>query len=66
MRVRATKAGFYGQLRLPDTDSAEFEVPDGAKASWFEPVNLDPIKPAKGKKADVQAEQSADGAEVQA
>ena len=38
MRVRAIKPGFYGCLRLPDTDSAEFDVPDGSKATWFKPI----------------------------
>lgn len=38
MRVRAIQTGFYNSLRIPDTDSAEFEVPDGTKGSWFQPV----------------------------
>ena len=38
MQVIAIKPGFYGQLRTPGTDSAEFDVPDGSKASWFVPA----------------------------
>lgn len=38
MRVRATNTGFYNGLRVPGTDSEEFDVPDGEKASWFVPV----------------------------
>ena len=54
MRVIAIKPGFYGQLRTPGTDSAEFDVPDGSKASWFVPAKQsdDPEgKPARGRKA---------------
>lgn len=35
MRVVATKPGYLGKLRAVDD---EFEVPEGAKASWFQPV----------------------------
>lgn len=35
MKVIATKHGFFGKLRQP---GEEFDVPDGAKGSWFEPV----------------------------
>ncbi|MDR3005203.1 MAG: hypothetical protein LBV14_13330 [Acidovorax sp.] len=38
MRVRAIQTGFYGCLRVPGTDSEEFDVPDGEKATWFAPV----------------------------
>lgn len=48
MRVRANKTGYFNGLHIPDTDSAEFEVPEGTKGSWFEPVGA-PAK--KGKKA---------------
>lgn len=35
MKVKATKPGFYGsRRRVGDV----FEANDGAKASWFEPV----------------------------
>lgn len=46
MRVRAIAKGFFGHLREV---GAEFEVPDGAKASWFEPVDGEVVveKPAK-------------------
>lgn len=51
MRVRAIKTGFYNGLHIPDTDSAEFDVPDGSKATWFEPV-----KGKQAKKGDKAAE----------
>ena len=54
MQVIALKPGFYGQLRTPGTDSAEFDVPDGSKASWFVPAKQgdEPEgKPARGRKA---------------
>lgn len=35
MKVIATKQGYLGKLRQPGD---EFEVPDGTKGSWFEPV----------------------------
>ncbi len=44
MKVIATKLGYFGKLRQPGD---EFEVPDGTKGSWFEPVKQE----AKGKKA---------------
>jgi hypothetical protein len=36
MKVRATKRGLFGHIReIGD----EFEVPEGTKGSWFEPVD---------------------------
>ena len=35
MKVIATKQGYFGKLR--DVGD-EFEVPEGSKASWFQPV----------------------------
>lgn len=35
MKVIATKQGYIGKLRQPGD---EFEVSDGTKGSWFEPV----------------------------
>ena len=35
MKVIATKQGYFGKLREPGD---EFEVPDGTKGSWFQPV----------------------------
>lgn len=35
MKVIATKLGYFGKLREPGD---EFEVPDGTKGSWFQPV----------------------------
>lgn len=59
MRVRATQIGFYGQLRFPDSDSAEFDVPDDDPASsWFSPVDAKTAKTAKaGKKTESSQDQ---------
>lgn len=38
MKVRAIKQGFYGGARRRVGDV--FEAEDGAKASWFEPVEM--------------------------
>ena len=35
MKVIATKQGYFGKLRAVGD---EFEVPEGSKASWFQPV----------------------------
>ena len=35
MKVIALKQGYFGKLRQPDD---VFEVPDGTKGSWFQPV----------------------------
>lgn len=38
MKVRATQRGQYGHVReIGD----EFEVPEGTKGSWFEPVQTE-------------------------
>lgn len=47
MEVIATKRGYLGKLREPGD---KFEVPEGAKASWFKPAVEKPAKAAK--KAD--------------
>ena len=53
MKVIATKLGYFGKLREPGD---EFEVPDGTKGSWFEPV-----KPtAEGKKPNKAADKAGD------
>lgn len=51
MEVIATKPGFFGKLRQ---EGDKFEVPNGAKASWFKPVTAAEAKtPAKkGENAD--------------
>lgn len=57
MKVIATKLGYFGKLREPGD---EFEVPDGTKGSWFQPVEQKangkggkkPEAPASGKPAD--------------
>ncbi|WP_039052161.1 hypothetical protein [Bordetella avium] len=36
MKVTALKPGYFGKLREPGD---EFDVPDGAKASWFAPAS---------------------------
>lgn len=57
MEVIATKLGYFGKLRQPGD---EFEVPDGTKGSWFQPVEQKangkggkkPEAPASEKPAD--------------
>lgn len=57
MKVIATKQGYFGKLREPGD---EFEVPDGTKGSWFQPVEQKangkggkkPEAPASEKPAD--------------
>lgn len=46
--VKAITKGYYdGVLREPDQgENSEFHVPEGATASWFEPVK------SSGKKSD--------------
>lgn len=41
MKVIALKPGYFGNLRYPGD---EFDVPDGARASWFAPVKTDDKK----------------------
>lgn len=36
MEVIAIRRGYHGKLREPDE---KFEVPEGAKASWFKPTS---------------------------
>lgn len=42
MKVKAVKPGFFGKLREPGD---EFEVPEGAKATWFKPI--EPAQPVE-------------------
>ena len=50
MKVRAIKQGFYGGARRRVGDV--FEAEDGAKASWFEPVEAaEAVKPKPKAKA---------------
>ena len=57
MKVIATKQGYLGKLRQPGD---EFEVPEGSKGSWFQPVEQKangkggkkPEAPASEKPAD--------------
>ena len=53
MKVIATKLGYLGKLRHPGD---EFEVPEGAKGSWFKPVPADEpeAKPARGRRASAE------------
>lgn len=53
MKVIALKQGYFGKLRHPGD---EFEVPEGAKGSWFEPVK----KAAEGKKPNKAADKAGD------
>ena len=51
MKVRAMKQGFYGGARRRVGDV--FEAEDGAKASWFEPVEAaEAAKPKPKAKAE--------------
>ena len=52
MRVRAIETGYFGCLRVPGTDTEEFEVPNGAKATWFVPVEQ---KQAEAQKPKTEA-----------
>jgi len=47
MEVIATRRGYHGNLREP---GEKFDVPEGAKASWFEPTSKVEVveKPARG------------------
>lgn len=49
MKVIATKPGYFGKLRAV---GEEFDVPDGSKATWFEPVKGDKPADTKGGKSD--------------
>lgn len=51
MKVRATKQGYDGVTIRQEGD--EFELPDGAKGSWFAPLKADP--PPKPKASKVAA-----------
>lgn len=51
MKVIATKLGYFGKLREPGD---EFEVPDGTKGSWFQPVEQK-ANGKGGKKLEAQA-----------
>lgn len=51
MKVIATKRGYFGKLREPGD---EFEVPDGTKGSWFQPVEQK-ANGKGGKKPEAQA-----------
>lgn len=42
MRVIAKAMGFYGGIRR--REGQVFEVPEGTKGSWFEPVGGQPAK----------------------
>ncbi len=55
MRVRAIKTGYFNGLHIPETDSEEFDVPNGCKGSWFVPV-----KKAQQPKQDTEQGQSAE------
>ena len=48
MKVIATKQGYFGKLREPGD---EFEVPEGSKSSWFDPVEKQAEKKRSAKPA---------------
>ena len=50
MRVVATAQGYLGCFREVGD---EFEVPDGAKASWFTPVEAESKPAGRGRRARV-------------
>lgn len=52
MKVIATKQGYFGKLRAAGD---EFEVPEGTKSSWFQPVEQKASGKASGKKSEAQA-----------
>jgi hypothetical protein len=71
MKVQAKAVGFYGGARHRAGDV--FEVKDGTKSSWFEPVETAKQAPAKSAKAkkeepvalsDLQKEQPVQDREV--
>ena len=49
MKVTAIARGFHGRLREPGD---VFDVPSGARAKWFSPVDVGTAPRAKAKKAD--------------
>jgi len=55
MKVIALQAGFYGNSRV--RIGQEFEVPEGTKGRWFEPVEHN--KAPKGAKAEDKAPKGA-------
>lgn len=52
MQVRALKTGYFGALRK---EGDVFDVPDGAQASWFVPVETEPAEKPKKPKEDKPA-----------
>ena len=53
MLVKSTERGYFGQLReIGD----EFEVPEGASASWFTPVKTEPEPAKRGRPAKADGE----------
>lgn len=54
MRVVATDLGFDGRdLRQP---GEEFDMPDGAKGKWFEPVKAESVPEPKGAKGKTKSD----------
>lgn len=53
MKVIAIKQGYLGKLRQPGD---EFEVPEGSKASWFQPVEQK-ASGKGGKKPEAKADE---------
>lgn len=63
MKVQATATGFYGGVR--HREGAVFEVKDGAKAKWFEPVQDQSAAPAKAGKAKAKKDEPVAMSELQ-
>lgn len=56
MRVIAIAQGYGGKDKHAIREPGEqFEVPDGAKASWYEPVDEQDSAPTGGKKGKQQS-----------
>ena len=64
MHVIATAVGFHSPTARLLQPGDEFEMPDGAKGTWFEPVESAPAPKAGKKKEPATAKtlsQAADG-----
>lgn len=53
MKVKATKRGYDGTRVIEEGE--EFDMPEGAKGSWFKPVKGDEPKPVKAPRGSGRA-----------
>ncbi|AAR97681.1 hypothetical protein ACLRAE_12340 [Bordetella bronchiseptica] len=60
MEVIALKQGYFGKLREPGD---KFDVPDGAKASWFAPASAAQHAPRAGKAPKQPADKNPQGSD---